>query len=64
VDDNAGGEGLPLGFGIALARNPEAMKLFASLSDSERQSVIEGAHRVRSKEEMREYVDSIPARIL
>lgn len=50
---------LPLGFGMALAMNPEAMQKFAALSESRKQEIINGTHSVTSKEEMRRYVDRV-----
>ena len=52
-------EDLPLGFGMALAQHPEAMARFAALSEAEQQAIIDGAHAVRSKEEMRCYVERL-----
>ena len=52
-------EDLPLGFGMALAQHPEAMARFAALSEAEQQAMIDGAHAVRSKEEMRCYVERL-----
>ena len=52
-------EELPLGFGMALAQHPEAMARFAALSEAERQAVIDGAHAVRSKQEIRSYVEKL-----
>ena len=53
------GDGVPLGFGMLLAQNEEAMKQFGALSDAEKQSIIAGAARIGSKQEMREYVAHI-----
>ncbi len=50
---------IPLGFGMALAQRPEAMQKFASLSEAEKQKIINGTHSLRSKAEMRKYVDNI-----
>lgn len=50
---------LPLGFGMALAQHPEAMERFAGLPEAERQAIIDGAHAVRSKQEMRAYVEQL-----
>lgn len=47
---------LPLGLGMALAQNPAAMQAFAALTDAQKQSVIDGTHAVRSRTEMRQYV--------
>lgn len=52
-------DGLPLGLGFGLATNQRAMMEFASLSDKEKQQVIEAARQVQSKEEMQRFVNSI-----
>ena len=50
---------IPLGLSSALARNVSAMRVFAEMPDDKRQSFIEGARAVSSKEEMKAYVNSI-----
>lgn len=55
----ANGDGIPLGFGMLLAQNAEAMDHFSTLSDEQKQSIIDGAAKVNSKKEMREYVNQI-----
>lgn len=50
---------LPLGLGMALAQNEAAMQQFASLSQEERQAVIEKAHAVSSKQEMEALVNGL-----
>ena len=50
---------LPLGLGMALSRNKDAMSRFAAMSESEKQSVIEQTHRVRSRQDMQRLVDSL-----
>jgi len=50
---------LPMGLSMALSRNPAAMSAFAGMSPQEQQTVIEGAHRVRSAAEMRQYVSAL-----
>ena len=50
---------LPLGLGMALAMNSEAMERFAQLSPAHKQEIINGAHSVKSKSEMRQYVENI-----
>ena len=47
---------LPIGFGFALAQNPEAMQRFSALSESKRAAVLQRAHNVSSKEEMESLV--------
>ena len=53
------GKELPLGFGMALAQNEAAMKQFESLSDSEKQAVLQQARGVNSKREMQQLVAGI-----
>lgn len=50
---------MPIGLGMALAMNPEAMQKFASLPDSKKLDIINGTHAISSKEEMRRYVENI-----
>ncbi len=50
---------MPMGFAMALAMNPEAMQKFSTLSESQKRVIIEGTHSVKSRDEMRRYVDSI-----
>lgn len=50
---------LPLGFGMALAQNEEAMKRFEHLSDVEKQAIINKTHTVNSKREMQALVNNL-----
>ncbi len=50
---------LPLGFGMALAQNEPAMKKFESLTDTEKESVLQRTHSVTSKQEMRNLVSGL-----
>ncbi len=50
---------MPMGLGMALAQNPEAMQKFAMLSEEKKQEIIAGTHSVQSKQEMRQYVNNI-----
>lgn len=50
---------MPVGLGMALAMNPDAMQKFASLPETKKQEIINGTHTVSSKEEMRQYVENI-----
>lgn len=47
---------IPMGFGMALAQNSQALAYFAGLPDYKKQLIIEGTHAVESKEEMQQYV--------
>ena len=53
------GPDIPLGFGMALAQNPDAMDVFSGLTETQRKHVLEKSRRARTKEEMRSYVDSL-----
>lgn len=50
---------LPLGFGMALAQNEQAMKNFENLSSDEKQAIIDKTHNVKSKKEMKSLVNSL-----
>lgn len=50
---------MPIGFGMALAQNPDAMQRFAMLDENEQQKLIDGTHAIRSREEMHRYVNQI-----
>lgn len=57
------GPEMPMGFGMALAQNQEAMAAFIALPESERKKVLEGTHTIQSKEEMRRYAASLVDRM-
>lgn len=50
---------VPMGLGMALAQNTEAMAYFAGLSKEQQQAIIDGTHSIHSKEEMRAYVERL-----
>lgn len=50
---------LPLGFGFALAQNPEAMKSFAGLPQARQNEILSQAHSISSKGEMQALVDTL-----
>ena len=50
---------MPVGLGMALAMNPEAMQKFASLTDQQKWQVVSGTHAVESKKEMKQYVENM-----
>lgn len=50
---------LPLGFGFALAQNPEAMHYFASLPQAGQNEILRCAHGISSKGEMQALVNSL-----
>lgn len=58
-EDLTNGPGFPTGFAMALAQNPDAMDVFSGLTESQRRRVLDKSRRIRSREEMRSYVDSL-----
>jgi len=47
---------LPLGLAMSLAQNEAAMNRFTSMTEAEKQAIIEQSHQVRSKREMQQLV--------
>ena len=50
---------LPLGLGMALARNTEALDRFAAMTPEQQQRIIDRTHAVESKAEMQQLVRQI-----
>ena len=50
---------LPLGFGMALAQQPDALNVFAALPKARKDEIIQRAHSVSSKDEMQALVQSL-----
>lgn len=50
---------LPLGLGMALAQNTEAMQKFSNMSDSQKSEILSQIHSINSKEEMRSFVSKL-----
>lgn len=50
---------VPLGFGMVLAQNLEAMRHFSSLPRERQNEIISRAKSVNSKQEMRDFVSSL-----
>ena len=50
---------LPLGLGMALAQNTQALNAFAAMPQDQQQRVIQHTHTIRSKQEMQAYVNSL-----
>ncbi len=51
--------GIPVGFGFALAMEPDALRNFATLPHSRRSAVVERAKAVSGKAEMRQLIDAL-----
>ncbi|MBR7179058.1 MAG: hypothetical protein IKD27_06050 [Oscillospiraceae bacterium] len=52
-------EEVPVGFGMALVRNEDAMNAFAMMTKEQKQALWARARRAQSKAEMQQLVDSI-----
>lgn len=50
---------IPMGFGMALAKNVKAMEAFSAMSDDKKRALIDKTHSITSKREMQTFVDSI-----
>ncbi len=50
---------VPIGFGLALAQDLNAMNHFANMDKATQQSVIEHTHHIHSKEEMHKFVSNL-----
>ena len=48
---------MPLGLGMALMQNPSALDRFSALNEEEKRELIGSTHGIRSKEEMRAFVE-------
>lgn len=52
-------EELPIGFTMQLALHSDALNEFARLSKTEQQEIINKAHTMHTKSEMRHFVESL-----
>lgn len=50
---------VPMGLGMALAKNRNAMQVFSNLAEDKQREIIAHTHSIQSKQEMQAYVDSI-----
>ena len=50
---------LPIGFTMELPMHSDILNTFASMSEERQKEIVDGARRVKSREEMRSYVESI-----
>ena len=50
---------IPLGFGMSLAQNQNALTRFAALSDERKCEIIEQTHTIHSKREMKDFVNKL-----
>ncbi len=52
-------DGIPLGFGMALAQYPDAMTAFAALTKKQKDSLLQQAGSAATKDEMQALVRSL-----
>ena len=50
---------LPLGFGMALAKYPKAMKTFSDMDKAQKQKILDEIHGIEPKKEMQAYVKTL-----
>ena len=50
---------LPLGFGMALAQQPDAMKKFSNITEDEQNRILSEIHNINSKQEMQSFVSRL-----
>ncbi len=50
---------LPIGFTMELAQHSDILTRFAGLTEPERNRIVNGARSIESREEMRNYVESM-----
>lgn len=55
----ANGPEMPMGLGMALSKNLEAMNRFAALPHEKQRAIIEHTHQIGSKKEMEQFVGDI-----
>jgi len=50
---------VPIGFGMALAMNPNALSAYSAMTEEQKQAILNKAHNARSEREMHQIVNSI-----
>ena len=50
---------VPIGFGMALARNPVALNAYSAMTEDQKQAILNRAHNARSEKEMHQIVNEI-----
>lgn len=54
-----GNDELPIGFGMALAKDTQAMNTFSTMDKIQQNNVVEQARQINSKNEMQQFVSSL-----
>ena len=50
---------VPIGFGMALAMNPSALRAYSAMTEAQQQNILDKARNVRSEREMHRIVNGI-----
>lgn len=50
---------VPLGFGMALAMNANALNAYSAMTEAQKQAILDKAHNARSEQEMHQIVNSL-----
>ncbi len=50
---------VPLGFGMALAMNFNAMNVYSAMTEEQKKAVLDKAHKANSEQEMHDIVNSL-----
>lgn len=50
---------VPLGFGMALAMNANALNAYSAMTEQQQQAILDKASHARSEQEMHEIVNSL-----
>ena len=50
---------VPTGFGMALARNPQALNAYSAMTEEQKQAILSQAHNARSEQEMNRIVNGL-----
>ena len=50
---------VPLGFGMALAMNANALNAYSAMTEQQQQTILDKARHARSEQEMHEIVNSL-----
>lgn len=50
---------VPLGFGLALSRNPQALNAYSAMTQAQRDTILDRAHNAQSEKQMNQIVNDI-----
>lgn len=53
------GTDMPMGLGMALSQNIDALNIFSNMTDAQQKAVFNHTHAINSKAEMRDFVQQI-----